>query len=69
VVFSFQANDVASGVIDFVTNNNISHVVIGATNEKTGLINKIFKKSIVNKLIDNLPHVSFHVISTSSARI
>ncbi|MHB8232103.1 MAG: sensor histidine kinase KdpD [bacterium] len=69
VVFSFQANDVASGVIDFVKNNNIAHVVIGATNEKTGFINKLFKKSIVNKLIDNLPDVSFHVIPTSSARI
>ncbi|MDA8273586.1 MAG: sensor histidine kinase KdpD [Deltaproteobacteria bacterium] len=66
-VFSFQANDVVSGVIDFVKSNNIAHVVIGATNEKVGFINKLFKKSIVNKLIDSLPDVSFHVVPTASA--
>ncbi len=68
-VFSFQANDVASGVIDFVKSNNIAHVVIGATNEKIGLINKFLKKSIVNKLIDSLPNVSFHVVPTTSAGV
>ncbi len=68
-VFSFQANDVVSGVIDFVKSNNIAHVVIGATNEKVGFINKLFKKSIVNKLIDSLPDVSFHVVPTASAGV
>lgn len=68
-VFSFQANDVVSGVIDFVKSNNIAHVVIGATNEKVGFINKLFKKSIVNKLIDSLPDVSFHVLPTTSAGV
>lgn len=65
-VFSYQAKDVISGVIDFVKSNNISHVVIGATNEKKGFIGGFFKKSIVTKLIERLPNVSFHVIPTSS---
>ena len=68
-VFSFQADDIATGVIDFVRNNNISHVVIGATNEKAGFFKKLFKKSIVNRLIDSLPDISFHVISTASAGV
>lgn len=68
-VFSFQANDIVSGVTDFVKSNNIAHVVIGATNEKIGLINKFLKKSIVNKLIDSLPNVSFHVVPTTSAGV
>ncbi|MCL4542917.1 MAG: sensor histidine kinase KdpD [Deltaproteobacteria bacterium] len=68
-VFSFQANDIVSGVIDFIKSNNISHVVIGATNEKAGLISKFLKQSIVNKLIDGLPNVSFHVVPTTSASI
>lgn len=67
-VFSFRADDVVSGVIDFVKNNNISHIVIGATNEKKGLLGR-FKKSIVTRLIENLPDVSFHVIPTRSAAI
>jgi two-component system sensor histidine kinase KdpD len=68
-VFSFQANDVVSGVIDFVKSNNIAHIVIGATNEKAGFISKLFKKSIVSKLIDSLPDVSFHVVPTASAGV
>lgn len=68
-VFSFQANDVVTGVKDFVKSNNISHIVIGATSEKAGLIDKFLKKSIVNKLIDSLPDISFHVVPTKSASI
>ncbi len=67
-VFSFQADDVVEGVIDFVKNNNISHVVIGATNVKKGKILKFFYRSIVNKLIDALPDVSFHVVPTTSKK-
>ncbi len=67
-VFSFQADDVAAGVIDFVKTNNISHIVIGATNEKNGFMRAFFHKSIVNKLIDALPEVSFHVVPTTSAK-
>ncbi len=65
-IFSFQADDVVQGVIDFVKNNNVSHVVIGATNVKKNRISKFFYKSIVNKLIDALPDVSFHVVPTTS---
>ncbi len=61
-VFSFQSEDVSSGVVDFVNGNNISHIVIGATNEKRSFIGRIFKKSIVAKLIEKLPNVSFHVV-------
>jgi two-component system sensor histidine kinase KdpD len=68
-VFSFQADDVVSGVIDFVKSNNISHLVIGATNEKRKFFGIFPKKSIVNRLIDSLPNVSFHVIPTTSAGI
>ncbi len=67
-VFSFQADNVVKGVIDFVKNNNISHVVIGATNAKKGKILKFFYRSIVNKLIDALPDVSFHVVPTTSKK-
>lgn len=67
-VFSFQACDVVSGVIDFVKSNDISHIVIGATDEKKGLF-RFFKKSIVTRLIENLPNASFHVIPTRSASI
>ncbi len=63
-VFSFQADDVATGVSDFVRNNNISHVVIGATKEKPGFFKKFFKRSIINRLIDDLSDISFHVIPT-----
>ena len=41
-VFSFQADDVVSGVIDFVKSNNISHLVLGATNEKKEIFRHIF---------------------------
>ncbi|MDA8299718.1 MAG: sensor histidine kinase KdpD [Deltaproteobacteria bacterium] len=68
-VFSFQSDDVVSGVIDFVKTNNISHLVIGATNEKRKFFGIFPKKSIVNRLIDSLPNVSFHVIPTTSAGI
>ncbi len=68
-VFSFQAKDVVSGVIDFVKSNNISHLVIGATNEKRRFLNRFLKKSIVNRLIDSLPDVSFHVVPTSSGNV
>ncbi|MHB1680112.1 MAG: histidine kinase [bacterium] len=67
-VFSFQADDVVEGVIDFVKNNNISHVVIGATNAQKGKILKFFYRSVVNKLIDALPDVSFHVVPTTSKK-
>lgn len=67
-VFSFQSDNVVSGVIDFIKSNNISHIVIGATNEKKGIMGR-FKKSIVTRLIENLPDVSFHVIPTRSATI
>ena len=68
-VFSFQADDVVSGVIDFVKSNNISHLVLGATNEKKKFLGIFFKKSIVNRLIDSLPGVSFHVVPTTSAGV
>jgi two-component system sensor histidine kinase KdpD len=68
-VFSFQSDDVVSGVIDFVKSNNISHLVIGATNEKRKFFGIFPKKSIVNRLIDSLPNISFHVIPTTSAGI
>ena len=68
-VFSFQADDIVSGVIDFVKSNNISHLVIGATNEKKKFFGRFFKKSIVNSLIDSLPDVSFHVVPTTSAGV
>jgi two-component system sensor histidine kinase KdpD len=67
VVFSFQADDVVSGVVYFVKSNNISHIVIGATNEKKKFFGGFFKKSIVNSLINSLPDVSFHVVPTTSA--
>lgn len=67
-VFSYQAETVATGVVDFIKNNNISHVVIGATNEKKGIIDRLFHRGIINQLIDALPEVSFHVIPTTSAK-
>ena len=69
VVFSFQADDVVSGVVYFVKSNNISHIVIGATNEKKKFFGGFFKKNIVNSLIDSLPDVSFHVVPTTSAGV
>ena len=69
VVFSFQADDIVSGVVDFVKSNNISHLVIGATNEKKKFFGGFFKKSIVNSLINSLPDVSFHVVPTTSAGV
>ena len=69
VVFSFQADDVVSGVVYFVKSNNISHIVIGATNEKKKFFGGFFKKNIVNSLIDSLPDVSFHVVPTTSVGV
>jgi two-component system sensor histidine kinase KdpD len=68
-VFSFQSDDVVSGAIDFVKSNNISHLVMGATNEKKKFFGVFFKQSIVNRLIDSLPDVSFHIVPTTSTGV